>query len=97
VRPRNASEWRHFWRHGGEEALEALLREVWLPLGSVDDERLAPQAERIALLLGSAAPTRAIASELGRIRHDLGADPDADADRVAADRVHGWFQAQTRV
>ena len=97
MRPRSASEWRHFWRHGGEEALEALLLEVWPPLAGADDECCAPQAERIALLLGSAAPPRALAGELGRIRHDLGVEPDPDADRLAADRVHGWFQAQTHV
>jgi hypothetical protein len=97
MRPRSASEWRQFWRHGGEEALEALLREVWPPLEGADDERCAPQAERIALLLGSAAPPRALASELGRIRHDLGVEPDPEVDRAAADRVHGWFQAQTHV
>jgi hypothetical protein len=97
MRPRSASEWRHFWRHGGEGALEALLREVWPPLSGVDDERCAPQAERIALLLGSAAPPRALAGELGRIRHALGVEPDPAADRLAAGRVHDWFRAQTSV
>ncbi len=97
MRPRNANEWRHFWRHGGEEALEALLREAWPPLREVDGERCASQVDRIALLLGSAAPRRALAAELGRIRAELGIPPDADSDREAAGRVHGWFQTQTHV
>jgi hypothetical protein len=50
----------------------------------------------VATLLGSNAPPRALASELGRIRADeLGAEPDRDADRAAADAIHDWFASQS--
>jgi len=94
VRPRSANEWRSFWHQGGEEQLEALLRDVWPPLRDVPAPVCRPQAERVALLLGSAAPDRALASELGRIRADLGAEPDADADAEAATRISAWFLSQ---
>jgi hypothetical protein len=82
VRPRAANEWRDFWRDGGERALHAQL------------EEFAPYSVRIATLLGSNAPLRALAGELGRIReHDLRvpADPGRDAD--LAERVYAWFEA----
>jgi hypothetical protein len=96
VRPRSANEWRQFWHHGGDDELRSLLQELWPPLQAVDDEAAALHSERIALLLGSAAPPRALASELGRIRAELGASPDADADRAAAERVNEWFLARSR-
>jgi hypothetical protein len=92
VRPRSANEWRSFWHHGGEEQLEALLREVWTPVREVPSCR--SQAERVALLLGSAAPDRALASELGRIRVDLGAGPDPAEDAEAAGKISAWFRSQ---
>jgi hypothetical protein len=94
VRPRSANEWRSFWHHGGEEQLEALLKDVWTPLRDASEEACRPQAERVALLLGSAAPDRALASELGRIRIDLGAEPDPDEDTDAAGRISSWFRSQ---
>ncbi len=80
MRPRSANEWRSFWRHGGEQELEALLREAWQPLRGAGAVAVEAAAQRIALLLGSAAPARALAAELGRIRAGLGAGPDGDGD-----------------
>jgi hypothetical protein len=97
MRPRSASEWRGFWRAGGERQLEALLEEVWEPLDRVSDEVRATHAERVALLLGSAAPARALAAELGRIRDELGSTPDPEADAAAAEAVRAWFEAQAIV
>jgi hypothetical protein len=80
VRPRSANEWRDFWRDGGERELAAQLDE------------LAPYSVRIATLLGSGAPLRALVAEFGRIRqHELGADPDPERDAELAVRVYGWF------
>jgi hypothetical protein len=92
VRPRSANEWRSFWRDGGETELRRVLRETWPPAADADEEHCAWLATRIATLLGSNAPPRALAAELGRIRaHELAAPPDAEADRDAAGRVHTWF------
>jgi hypothetical protein len=82
VRPRSANEWRDFWRDGGERELHAQLGEF------------APCSVRIATLLGSNAPLRALVSELGRIReHELGAPPDPTADAEVAGRIYAWFEA----
>jgi len=94
VRPRSAGEWRSFWHHGGEEQLAAVLESVWPPMASAGKGAGDAAAERIALLLGSAAPSRAIASELGRIRGELGAPADSEQDAAAAEAVHAWFEAQ---
>ena len=96
VRPRSANEWRSFWHHGGEGELRAVVRDVWAPFRDVSDEICGPQSERIALLLGSSAPVRALAAELGRIRVELGDHPDAEADRDAAEKVSEWFQTRSR-
>jgi len=80
MRPRSANEWRDFWRDGGERALAARLDEF------------EPHSVRIATLLGSAAPLRAIVAELGRIReHDLRLPPDPARDAEVAERIHAWF------
>ena len=82
MRPRSANEWRDFWRDGGERELHAQLDEF------------APYSVRIATLLGSHAPQRALVAELGRIReHELreSSHPERDAD-VAA-RIYAWFEA----
>ena len=82
VRPRGANEWRDFWRDGGERALHARLDEF------------APYSVRIATLLGSNAPLRALGAELGRIReHELAAPPDPARDDEIAERVYGWFES----
>ena len=96
MRPRSANEWRSFWHRGGEAELRVVLRDVWTPLRGVSDAACAPQAERVALLLGSSAPVRALASELGRIRADLGLVPDPDEDRAAAEAIHDWFVVQAQ-
>ncbi|MGH2934715.1 MAG: hypothetical protein ACRDL2_09430 [Gaiellaceae bacterium] len=85
TRPRSANEWRDFWRDGGERELAAQLDEFQ------------PYSVRIATLLGSAAPLRAVVAELGRIRQhelQLAADPARDAE--VAERIHGWFPGSSR-
>jgi hypothetical protein len=81
MRPRSANEWRDFWRDGGERELHGQL------------EELAPYSVRIATLLGSNAPQRALVAELGRIReHELGSAPDPARDAELAERVYSWFE-----
>jgi hypothetical protein len=85
VRPRSANEWRDFWRDGGERELHAQL------------EEFAPYSVRIATLLGSNAPERALAAELGRIRkHELNAEPCPERDAELASRVYAWFDSASR-
>ena len=80
MRPRSANEWRDFWRDGGERELAARLDE------------LAPFSVRIATLLGSGAPERAVVAELGRIRtHELRAPADPPRDTELARRIGSWF------
>jgi len=80
VRPRSANEWRDFWRDGGERELHAQL------------EEFAPYSVRIATLLGSNAPLRALAAELARIReNELGMAPQPARDAELAARIYGWF------
>ena len=82
MRPRSANEWRDFWRDGGERDLHAQLDEF------------SPYSVRIATLLGSNAPLRALVAELGRIRaHELRAPADPGRDAEVAERVYGWFEA----
>ena len=81
TRPRSANEWRDFWRDGGERELNAQLDEF------------APYSVRIATLLGSNAPERALVAEFGRIReHELRAPADPGRDADLAGRVYAWFQ-----
>jgi len=82
VRPRAANEWRDFWRDGGERALAARLDEF------------EPYSVRVATLLGSNAPRRALVAELARIReHELRTSADPDRDAEIASRVYDWFHA----
>jgi hypothetical protein len=82
MRPRSANEWRDFWRDGGERALAAQLDE------------LEPHSVRIATLLGSNAPLKAIVAELARIReHELRAPADPQRDEELGRRIHDWFHA----
>jgi hypothetical protein len=85
MRPRSANEWRDFWRDGGERELHGQLGEF------------APYSARIATLLGSHAPERALVAELARIReHELKAAPDPERDAELASRVHEWFERARR-
>jgi hypothetical protein len=80
LRPRSANEWRDFWRDGGERELAAQLDEF------------EPYGVRIATLLGSGAPERALIAEFGRIRElELGTAPDPARDTELAHRVRSWF------
>ena len=80
MRPRSANEWRDFWRDGGQRELHGQL------------EEFAPYSVRIATLLGSNAPERALVAELGRIReHELEAPRDPERDAEVASRVYAWF------
>jgi hypothetical protein len=82
MRPRSANEWRDFWRDGGERELHAQL------------EEFAPYSVRIATLLGSNAPERALVAELGRIReHELNAASDPERDAEVGSRVYAWFES----
>jgi hypothetical protein len=82
MRPRGANEWRDFWRDGGERALAAQLAEF------------EPHSVRVATLLGSNAPLRALVAELGRVReHELRAPADPERDGEIATRVYDWFHA----
>ncbi len=81
MRPRGANEWRDFWRDGGERELAARL------------EEFEPYSVRIATLLGSNAPQRALVAELGRIRaHELALPPDPERDAAVAERIYAWFE-----
>jgi hypothetical protein len=94
VRPRSANEWRSFWHHGGDAELRQVLRDSWPPLRGAPEQSCVRPAERVATLLGSNAPPRALTSELGRIRvDDLGAEADPEADRIAAEAIHSWFES----
>jgi hypothetical protein len=85
VRPRGANEWRDFWRDGGERELNAQLDEF------------APYSVRIATLLGSNAPLRALVAELGRIRaHELAAPAEPERDAELAAKVYSWFETAAR-
>ena len=98
MRPRSANEWRSFWHQGGDAELRQVLRREWPPLRDASEQVCARPAERIATLLGSNAPLRALASELGRIRGDeLGAPSDPDVDRAAAETILGWFESHRTV
>ena len=80
MRPRSANEWRDFWRDGGERELAAQLGEF------------EPYSVRIATLLGSGAPERALVAELGRIRkNELRAAPDPLRDVALARQIRSWF------
>jgi hypothetical protein len=80
MRPRSANEWRDFWRDGGERELAAQL------------EEFEPYSVRIATLLGSGAPERAVVAELGRIReHELAVPANPGRDAEVARRISSWF------
>jgi hypothetical protein len=93
MRPRSASDWRGWWAAGGERELRGVFRDAWPPLAGADEETCAHLATRLATLLGSRAPQKALAAELGRMRGELGATADRAEDEAAAERVQAWFPA----
>ena len=93
MRPRSATDWRRWWAEQGEHELRVVFAEAWPPLATTDEETRAHYATRLATLLGSRSPLKAVAAELGRMRAELGLPPDADEDAAAAGRVHEWFPA----
>jgi hypothetical protein len=95
VRPRSASDWRAWWADGGERELRVVFRDAWSPLADADDNACARLATRLSTLLGSRAPLRSLASELGRMRAELGVAPDPLEDEQAAERVQVWFPAES--
>jgi hypothetical protein len=70
-----------------------VLRAEWPPLAGADEEACARMATRFSTLLGSRSPLRALAAELGRMRLELGAEPDPGEDERAAATVQAWFPA----
>jgi hypothetical protein len=93
VRPRSASDWRQWWAAGGEQELRVVFREAWPPLVGTDEETCAHLATRLATLLGSRSPLKALTAELGRMRADLGAAAAPAEDAAAAERIQAWFPA----
>ena len=73
-----------------------MLKASWPPVRDTDEETCAWLATRVATLLGSGAPLRALVADLGRIRvHELALDPDPRVDEVAAKRIQTWFEAES--
>jgi hypothetical protein len=91
VRPRGAADWRGWWAEHGEQELRVVFAQAWPPLAEVSQDDLAVYATRLSTLLGSRAPLRALAAELGRIRAELGVPPDSAEDEAAAETVEAWF------
>ncbi len=88
---RSARQWRVFWETRGLRVLAAVVSAAWPPLGAAGDAH-ETCLFRIASLLGSRAPAKALTDELGRIRHELGQEPDALEDARAAHAVAAWFE-----
>src|SRR3954453_22648377 len=67
----SAADWRGFWEERGMRELRLLLAESWPPLGAGTPRERDATAFRIGSLLGSRAPSGAIAEELGGGRGDV--------------------------
>jgi hypothetical protein len=93
VSARGATAWREFWRDRGERELALLLRDEWGALGDARVEEYVAQGTRLATLLGSRAPERALAEELARMRAAVGAPSDAARDAAAAAAIARWFES----
>jgi len=92
-----ANDWREFWASRGMRELRVVLRDSWQPARFALPDAHEAHAFRIASLLGSRAPSTAVAEELGRIRRDelgVGANPEEDAR--AAEAIGQWFRTATR-
>jgi hypothetical protein len=68
----------------------------WPPLDGADRETRETCVFRIASLLGSRAPAKAVSDELARIRFDLGAQARPLEDTRAAHAIAAWFDEATR-
>ena len=91
MRPRSANEWRDFWRDGGERELHGRLDEF------------APYSVRIATLLGSNAPLRALVAEAGGLVTAMDGTPftSRGSGMPATSRIVGamsmqWWNCERR-
>jgi hypothetical protein len=89
----SAADWRRFWDERGMRELRLLLAESWPPLGAGTPRERDATAFRIASLLGSRAPSGAIAEELGRIRGELRLGEAPEEDARAASAITAWFES----
>ena len=76
--------------------LAVLVSAAWPPLGAAAGDAREACLFRIASLLGSRASAKALADELGRIRHELRRDPDTLEDARAAHAIAAWFDERRR-
>jgi hypothetical protein len=76
--------------------LADLVSASWPPLDDAGDETRETCVFRIASLLGSRAPAKALADELARIRFELGEDSSPLEDARAAHAIAAWFAEATR-
>ena len=93
---KSAREWRVFWETGGMLELAEVVSAAWPPLDRAGAGTRDGCVFRIASLLGSRAPARALADELARIRCELGREPEPLEDARAAHDIAGWFDEATR-
>jgi hypothetical protein len=87
----SAREWRVFWETRGMRELAEVVSAAWGPLARAHGDRRDACLFRIATLLGSRASSTALADELGRIRHELRAEPAPLDDTRAAHAIATWF------
>jgi hypothetical protein len=87
----SAREWRAFWESRGMRELAEVVSAAWAPLERAQRGEHEACLFRIASLLGSRASAKALADELGRIRHELGEEPAALDDTRAARAIAAWF------
>lgn len=91
----SAREWRAFWESRGTRELADVVAAAWAPLERAHGDEREVCFFRIASLLGSRASARALADELGRIRHELGDEPAARDYTRAARAIATWFAGAT--
>jgi hypothetical protein len=89
----SAGDWRAFWQGRGMRELQLLLWAAWDPMDDGSPGEYDGYALRVASLLGSRASREAIAAELGRIRDELGLEPDLAEDARAATKITAWFES----
>ena len=76
--------------------LAAVVSAAWPPLDRASGDAGETCLFRIASLLGSRASAKALADELGRIRHELGQQAQPFEDARAAHAVAAWFEEAGR-